>query len=342
MNSSNTDLEIYTAFGLAISSDVCLPELAKLPATQAAAEKVKITGSSRTSWPKLKISEHSTAIVQMSADDWRLKLEGIGWFRVSQGQSIEWERWDDSVSDRDLRTFLVSTALGALMIQRGNLILNATTVVKEGKAVLLLGEPACGKSTLAFCLQENGWKLLSSEITYIDSNGLAWPGVQQIKLWLDATMELELNKDNLPLVRKGLKRYSIMPTDLTMLNEPIPLSTIYDLVRPRRGATQEEEKSELKISTWHVIKQQRVLLQLRNKAYQPRFYRGMQKEQQLFMQAASLAKNFELHRLILPDDIQEMKKALNNVDLLAPHSLSKSDDNKDTENQIKSEAKEVQ
>ena len=341
MNSSNTDLEIYTAFGLAITSDVVLPELVKHPAPQDAAEKVKIAGSNRTSWPKLKISEHSTAIVQMSDDDWRLSLEGIGWFRVSQGQSIEWERWDDSVSDRDLRTFLVSTALGALMIQRGNLMLHATTIVKEGKAVLLLGEPACGKSTLAFCLQENGWKLLSSEITHVDSNGLAWPGVQQIKLWLDATMELELNRDNLPPVRKGLKRYSIMPTDPTILNQPIPLSTIYELVRPKRGEKQEEEKSEPKISTWHVIKQQRVLLHLRNKAYQPRFYRGMQKEQQLFMHAASLAKNFELHRLFLPDDIQEMKRALNNVDLLAPHALSESDNNNDTESQIKTEAREV-
>ena len=234
MNSSNTDLEIYTAFGLAITSDVVLPELVKHPAPQDAAEKVKIAGSNRTSWPKLKISEHSTAIVQMSDDDWRLSLEGIGWFRVSQGQSIEWERWDDSVSDRDLRTFLVSTALGALMIQRGNLMLHATTIVKEGKAVLLLGEPACGKSTLAFCLQENGWKLLSSEITYVDSNGMVWPGVQQIKLWLDALMELDLNKHNLPLVRRGLKRYSLMPTELEIVNQATPLSTIYDVVRQRK------------------------------------------------------------------------------------------------------------
>ncbi len=342
MNSCITDLEIYTAYGLAISSDVCLPELAKHPYPETALEKIKITRSDRTNWPKLKISEHSTAIVQMSDDDWRLELEGIGWFRVSEGQYIEWERWDDSVSDRDLRIFLVSSALGALMIQRGSLVLHATSVVKDGKAIVLLGEPASGKSTLAFCLQANGWKLLSSEISYIDSDGMVWPGVQQIKLWLNATMELELNKDNLPAVRKGLKRYSIMPTNLAVVNRHFPLKTIYDLVRSRRNMKAEKEKSDPKIVAWRISNLQRVLLQLRNKAYQPRFYRGMQKEQQLFMHAASLAKNVELHRLLVPDDIAEMKTALTHIDLLDPHSLSDSENDYHTETGVKSETKKAQ
>tara|TARA_Y100000766_G_scaffold138001_1_gene118739 strand:+ start:198 stop:1214 length:1017 start_codon:yes stop_codon:yes gene_type:complete len=335
-----TEFNIYSAFGLAITSDVYLPELSKHPNPNAAIERIKITHSDRTSWPALKMSDHSTALVQMSDDDWRLELEGIGWFRVHQGQHIEWQRWDDSVSDRDLRTFLVSAALGAIMIQRGNLMLHATSVVKEGKAVLLLGMPTSGKSTLAFCLQENGWKLLSSEITYVDSNGMVWPGVQQIKLWLDALMELDLNKHNLPLVRRGLKRYSLMPTELEIVNQATPLSTIYDVVRQRKESKNEEVKSDSTISTWQLINQQRVLLLLRNKAYQPRFYRGMQKEEQLFLQAASLAKNFKLYRLLLPDNIQEMKTELNNINLLDPSSLNTVEAKSQTETEVKPETTE--
>ena len=47
----------------------------------------------------------------------------------------------------------------------------------------------------------------------------------------------------------------------------------------------------------------------------------MGKEQKLFLYAASLAKKFRLHRLLLPDNIQEMKAALKDVNLLDPLSL---------------------
>lgn len=56
------------------------------------------------------------------------------------------------MTDRDSRTFVVTSGLSALFGQRGALVLQGTTVVREGKAVLLLGLPTIGKSTLAWCL----------------------------------------------------------------------------------------------------------------------------------------------------------------------------------------------
>ena len=105
----------------------------------------------------------------MAPEDWRLELEGIGWFRVHQGRFIGWQQWDDSVSNRDLRTFLVGSALRALLIQRGQLLFHGTALVKDGKAVLLLGQPASGKSTLAWCMNHQGWKLLSNELSLVES-----------------------------------------------------------------------------------------------------------------------------------------------------------------------------
>ncbi|MFZ4805537.1 MAG: hypothetical protein ACOYLI_12860 [Synechococcus lacustris] len=91
---------------------------------------------------------HSSATVQMPPGDWRLELEGVGWFRAFGGRQLSWQRWDDSVSDRDLRTFLVTSGLGALLIQRGALVLNGTTLVLDGKAVLLLASPVSCQTRL--------------------------------------------------------------------------------------------------------------------------------------------------------------------------------------------------
>ena len=336
MSESNHHKKLYTAFGLQISSDIQLPELPVDVKAEAGPDQVIIAASSRNDWPAINASEHSTPSLQMIPADWRLELEGIGWFRAHEGRFISWQRWDDSVSDRDLRTFLVSSALGALLIQRGFLVLNGTALVKDGKALLLLGSPASGKSTLAWCLHEQGWQLLSSELTVIDEQGMVLPGMQQLKLWHDAAEELMLDLQQLPLVRKALKRYAILPPNLSVVSEPMPLAVIYGLNRREQKAKDKEEikdKEEVKdkeegaddpdtICSWQVIRQQVALLQLRNQAFQPRFYRGMGKEQQLFIQAAALVKRVVVHRLALPDGVKLMQTVLKGKNLEDPVSLA--------------------
>ena len=94
----------------------------------------------------------TTPTLQLAPQECRLELEGIGWFRATGGERLEWQRWDDSVSDRDIRTFAVTSGIGALAIQRGALVLHGTALERDGMAILLLGHTAAGKSTLAWCL----------------------------------------------------------------------------------------------------------------------------------------------------------------------------------------------
>ena len=75
--------------------------------------------------------------MQLAPQEWRLELEGIGWFRATGGDRLEWQRWDDSVSDRDIRTFAVTSGLGALASQRGALVLHGTALERDGEAELV-------------------------------------------------------------------------------------------------------------------------------------------------------------------------------------------------------------
>ena len=229
----------YCALGAEISSDLVLPEL---QASDSACDAlVQIQQGDHGQWPSLEPSPHSTPTLRLAPQDWRLELEGIGWFRATGGERLEWQRWDDSVSDRDIRTFAVTSGLGALAIQRGALVLHGTALERDGEAILLLGHPVAGKSTLAWCLLQDGWRLLSSELVAVSPDGLVLPGMHQLKLWHDAAVALELNWSQLPPVRKGLKRYALLAQDLDCMSQPTPLRLIYALNRAKADSGQEDD-----------------------------------------------------------------------------------------------------
>ncbi len=300
---------------------------------------IQIIEASHHDWPLLEASPHSTSTLAMAPGDWRLELEGVGWFRAWDGTCLSWERWDDSVSDRDLRTFVVTSGLGALLIQRGALVLNATTLVRDGKAVMLLGSPVTGKSTLAWCLLQQGWQLLSSELSVVDTEGLVWPGVQQLKLWQDSAVALGLDWQNMPPVRRGLKRYALLPPELPVADRPVPLAVIYGmggrdekphLMEPALEDEMEPTPEESAVRVFRLESERAALMRIRNQAYQPRFYRAMGQEANLFLKASSLVQQVGGYLLRVPEGITRMRQALEAVDLLDPETLiadvSNSDD----------------
>ena len=313
-----------------LSTSLALPELmsADEVALMGSDALVELVEANHQQWPTLQASPHSTPILQLAPQDWRLELEGIGWFRATGGERLEWQRWDDSVSDRDIRTFAVTSGLGALAIQRGALVLHGTALERDGEAILLLGHPAAGKSTLAWCLLQEGWRLLSSELVAVSPDGLVQPGMHQLKLWHDAAVAVDLNWAQLPPVRKGLKRYALMAQDLTCMPQPTPLRLIYAINRAKEDSGKEEDADEagdemekVSLKASRNFSQTNALMRLRNQAFHPRMYRGMDTEAQLFMQAAALARMVPLHALVVPDGIKAMAKSLKEVDLMQPESL---------------------
>ena len=142
------------------------------------------------------------------------------------------------------------------------------------EAVLLLGHPATGKSTVAWCLLEQGWRLLSSELTVVDAQGMVLPGLQQLKLWHDAAVTLDLAWQQLPPVRRGLKRYALLPPDLACCEHSVPLRCIYGLRRAKEGSEGDGEPAPAHVVASSSLGQKVALLSLRNHAFHPRVYRG--------------------------------------------------------------------
>jgi hypothetical protein len=57
---------------------------------------------------------------------------------------------------------------GEVAAVHGWLALESVVVERDGRALALLGDPGCGKSTIAAHLMSRGWKLVTDDIAFVD------------------------------------------------------------------------------------------------------------------------------------------------------------------------------
>ena len=306
----------YHAFGLHWASvGLLIPEL-----PQAGIEAVEehpsaivtIREEDSQQWEELTPGPHDTPFLQMGHGDLRLTVEGIGRFRISNAEKIAWQRADLSASDQDLRTFLLGSAVGALMIQRGMLVLHGNALERDGQAIVCMGNSGAGKSTLAYALMRQGWRLLADDLVVITSDGQVLPGIPRIKLWHDAAEAFGLDPKSLPPIRQGMKKYLLSGEAIKRATQPCPLNALY-LIRQQR----QDSNDPADILITDIRRQKQAALCLRNQVFRPRFVRGLGQEGANFIALAQLQQQVPLATLPTPRGIEQMQDWLLNQSLLS-------------------------
>ena len=247
----------------------------------------------------------------MARGELRLQVEGIARFRICGGEHIAFEPWQGDGEEQDLRTYLLGSAVGALLIQRGMLVLHGNALEREGQAIVCLGHSGAGKSTLAYALMQQGWGLLADDLVAITTEGLVLPGIPRIKLWLDALEAFGLDPQALQPISKGMNKYVLMGGNVRPARRPVPLRTLY-LIAPRRL----EEGAALMPRICPIQSQKEALVTLRNQAFRPSFLRGLGQEGPNFLALAQLQRQVPLATLTLPTSIGAMQHCLADQDLL--------------------------
>ena len=302
----------YQAFGLSWHSpQLAMPEL---PA-EGGGPLVEVVPGDPQHWPPLPAGRHDTPFVRMAPGELQLTVEGIGRFRVSGGERISWWREHEGVSDQDIRTFLLGSAVGALLIQRGLLVLHGNALERGGEAIVCLGHSGAGKSTLAYALLQQGWRLLADDLVAISPDGLVLPGIPRIKLWHDAARAFGLDPEQLPQMRQGMHKYLLMGEALQRADQPVPLRALYLLQQRRRADADADADADARCIT-RISSQKAAALRLRNQAFRPRFVRGLGQEGANFMALAQLQRRVPLATLPVPAGIEAMQRWLLEQDLL--------------------------
>jgi hypothetical protein len=128
-----------------------------------------------------------------------------------------------------VRLYLLGTIMGALMMQRGHLVLHGNAFRVGDACAVVVGRSGAGKSTLAGELQRRGHDVLADDVVPVDRDGYALPGYPRIKLWHDAVTRLGLDPDRLERVANAVEKFQLPITRSGV--EALPLRWVYVLER---------------------------------------------------------------------------------------------------------------
>jgi hypothetical protein len=217
-------LHLYTAYGLGICSEICLPMLpVGTRKIDVEIKRAKLDGLFQSLINDEKCFRETESEVSIYRPN-------IGSILIRQGREI----YVDPVPEPDeqlLCQYLMGTILGALLHQREMLVLHGSAIAVDGKAIAFLGPSGSGKSTSAAFLSEKGYSVVTDDVVAIDATGskpMVYPSFPQIKLKADVALSLGYDLRTLPHAN-GLKRKHVVNEALGFLSEPIALRRIYIL-----------------------------------------------------------------------------------------------------------------
>ena len=198
----------YWVFGLQVTSELSLPEL------YAGAEPADVVIRRGPVPDDLPDAQAHGVLYQAAPGVFRLKVNGIARYLVTDGREIVVQA-DADADASAVRVFLLGSAMGALLLQRGILPLHTSAIESAGRCVAFAGNSGRGKSTLAAAFHGRGYRVLADDVLAVrDGRGvppMAYSGSRELKLWADALDLLEIEADGLRRARPQVEK-SCLPT----------------------------------------------------------------------------------------------------------------------------------
>lgn len=159
----------YRLFGLHVESELALPELCPIESSEEPDIRIVVAGP----------DSHPGSLID---------IDNVAKFYVEDGSDICIVP-TQGVPERNIRLYLLGSAMGMLLHQRGMLPLHANAVEIDGKAVAYMGPSGSGKSTLAAWLHDRGYRVIADDVcvTCVDGDkAFVLPGLPRLRLWQDA------------------------------------------------------------------------------------------------------------------------------------------------------------
>jgi len=220
-------LNHYTAYGVALDSEVDLPELRTRPYVEGSEPDLSIRLCAVPPLP----NEDGHAFIHSEMDgELRFFSRAEGRFVYRAGREILLDPVPE-MAPSALRLYILGAGLNIALFQRGLWVFHASVVCIEGKAVAFLGHPHAGKTTMAATLHRRGHTLLSDDVLAIrmtEDGPLALPGFPRFKLWPDSAEALGVEAETLPRIKEDMDKRSCAVAR-RFREEPAPLVRMYTL-----------------------------------------------------------------------------------------------------------------
>lgn len=215
----------YKSFGINIESEVLIPQF--ISAENQKAEVSIKYGEVKTRLPN---GDGFERAIQLGDEEIGFYFEQVGSFLVRNGCEIVVEPYVGA-EDELVRLPLIGIVMAALLQQRGKLVLHASAVSVNDKAVVFLGWKGAGKSTTSAMMYGRGHKMISDDIVALENAEtaapLVAPGFPHFKLMPEtAASVLGDDAEKLSRICTGLEKRFRSSSD-NFLENKIPLQAIY-------------------------------------------------------------------------------------------------------------------
>ena len=223
------DFQDYSVFGLRVRSSIELPEL--FPAAGSAEPDVVIERG--------EIPEANGARPGLSTADGALLIviPDVATFRIASGSHITIAA-SAGAPDRNVALYLLGSAFGALLHQRGLLPLHANGIEVDGRAVAFMGPSGSGKSTLAAWCQRKGFSIITDDVCVIgfdpDGGPYAIPGLPRLRLWAEALEHMQCDPAAYERSYRGTEqvdKFDVPVAEESVARTNVPVAALYLLDR---------------------------------------------------------------------------------------------------------------
>ncbi|MDM5285503.1 aldolase [Peribacillus frigoritolerans] len=225
----------YRAFGLNLFSEIPLPEVPRLGISKEMTDVEIEYGDLSELWEKQVLLPKQKYVVE----DHMVMFEvpDIALFKIQEGKKITISPISNSDEDH-IRLYILGTCMGIILLQKKVLPLHGSAIDINGKAYAFIGDSGAGKSTLAAAFLKEGFQLLSDDVIPVslskDNKPFITPSYPQQKLWQESLQAFGIEKkDYQPLFERETK-FSV-PVASSFSNEPLPLSSVFELVKTDHG-----------------------------------------------------------------------------------------------------------
>lgn len=273
----------YQCYGLSIASDLNLPEL--VPAQFDNADVVVRRGEIQVDM--LADAKQLGPFLHANRTQLLLEVPDVARYLIENGNRITYQPLGDIDAD-SIRVFLLGSCFGALLFQRGLLVLHGNGVRVGDGCVICVGHSGAGKSTLAAALVQRGHALVADDVCAINARGFIEPGFPRIKLWADTARQLGIDTQPLNRIRPDIEKFN-WPLADSFCDTSLPVRAVYVLHRHNKDEFLLDEVSGM----------DRFQL-LRNNSYRQRYMKGMQLQPEHLKLCSTLAQRARIARITRP------------------------------------------
>ncbi|MEM7507960.1 MAG: hypothetical protein AAF415_14575 [Pseudomonadota bacterium] len=274
------------AFGLNIRSD--MPIEGFMPGHGAPPDVAILLGDQANA----QVVEGGTPFWQMRpapAGGWVFRAEDLGDYWIREGREIHLSP-APGAEPAHLQLFLIGSALGMLLHQRGQLALHSATCAIEDRAIAFVGAQQAGKSTHAATMAGAGHAVLGDDTmpVWLGEPPHVWPGAMRLKLWRE-TLEALALEPGAQVSNRLAKHFSTNPRGAEDKAHPLGAVVLLDYAEGPVAAEPIAPLPAIDLIAEH--------------SFRPEYVPLLDRQQEHFKACATLANAVPVWRLTRPRDL---------------------------------------